>query len=306
MLETLLTAPASAAPAESVAAWWPRHRAIAAQWPTPIEQAIAGGYCADRLGWAFASGYQAALRALAPGLPNAAICALCVTEAGGNHPRAIRTTLRAAGGGFVLNGAKRWTTLGPEGSVFLVAAREAEAPGERPRLRLARVASDLPGVQVEPMPSTRFVPEVPHAQLRFENVALYAGDVLPGDGYDDYVKPFRTAEDTHVHAAALAYLVREARRLGWPRGWTERAVANLQALAGIAALERSAAATHIALAGALAAGAALIAETGPFWSGAGADPAAARWSRDRPLLDVASQARAQRTERAWERLAPSA
>ena len=131
-------------------------------------------------------------------------------------------------------------------------------------------------------------------------------DDAPGDGYDDYVKPFRTVEDLHVHAAVIAYLVREARRLAWPSDWIERAAANLHTLRALAAEDASSPATHIALAGALAAGDGLLAEANAHWERTDADPAAGRWQRDRELFTVASAARAQRTVRAWERLKPGA
>lgn len=302
MVPQLRAARAVAVPCASVAEWWPRHRAIAAEHADPIHQAIVGGFVADRLAWAFASGYQAALRALFPDLPPDRICALCVTEDGGNAPRAIRAEIARAEAGRVLNGAKRWTTLGPEGALFLVAAREVEAGGERPRLRVARIPSNLPGVTVEPMPPARFVPEVPHAQLRFRDVVLPEASLLPGDGWDEYVKPFRTVEDIHVHAAVLAYLMREAARLSWPERWIERASALLAALTKISDMPHRHAETHVALAGALAIGAGLVDETEAFWRASATDPAALRWQRDRELLQVAAQARAERTRRAWERL----
>lgn len=56
MLPQLPSSQAGAKPCESVADWWPRHRAIAAEHPDPIHQAIVGGFVADRVGWAFASG----------------------------------------------------------------------------------------------------------------------------------------------------------------------------------------------------------------------------------------------------------
>ena len=117
MLPQLSASQAAAAPCESVAQWWQRHRAIAAEQPDPIHQAIVGGFVADRVGWAFASGYQAALRALFPDAPGDRICALCVTEADGNSPKAIKSSLTRAGNEWVLNGAKRWTTLGPDGAL---------------------------------------------------------------------------------------------------------------------------------------------------------------------------------------------
>jgi len=301
----LLKASAGARECPDVAAWWPRHRAIAAVWRNPMDCAIAGGFAADRVGWAFASGYQAALHALFPGAPEDRIAALCVTEADGNSPKAIQCSLRRHGNGWLLNGTKRWTTLGPEDALFFVAARDAAASGERAVIRIARVASDAPGVTVQPMPATRFVPEVPHAQLRFENVRLAGDALLPGDGYDDYVKRFRTVEDLHVNAAVVAYLVREARRLAWPVAWIERALAALHALRALAGEDASAPAAHVALAGSLTWTATLVGESESFWSLAAGDPARERWTRDRELLGVAGGARAQRTMRAWERLRPA-
>jgi hypothetical protein len=72
--------------------WWAATERASA-WPHSIDRAIAGGVRADRLGFAFAGGYAAALAALVPGLTG--IAALCATEEGGAHPRAIHTRLEA-------------------------------------------------------------------------------------------------------------------------------------------------------------------------------------------------------------------
>lgn len=300
MLPQLSASQAVAAPCESVAAWWPRHRRIAAEHPGTIEQAIVGGFVADRVGWAFASGYQAALHALFPDAPQDRLCALCVTEADGNSPKAIKSTLKGGAEGWCLNGSKRWATLGPDGSLFFVAARDEAASNERPAIRIARVSSNAPGLKIQSMPETRFVPEVPHAQLQFDNAKVDA--LLPGDGYDLYVKPFRTVEDIHVQAAVLAYLMREAQRLAWPGPWIERLSALLAALSTLSNMPPSNAETHIGLAGALRISAGLIEEAESFWLQSATDPAAMRWQRDRELLNVASKARELRAQRAWERL----
>jgi alkylation response protein AidB-like acyl-CoA dehydrogenase len=302
MLPQLPAAQAAAKPCERVADWWPRHRAIAAEHPGTIQQAIVGGFVADRVGWAFASGYQAALRALFPTAPADKLCALCVTEADGNGPKAIRSSLRAADDAWILNGAKKWTTLGPEGSLFFVAARDEAASGDRPHIRIALVPSEAAGLAIQKMPDTRFVPEVPHAQLQFDNVK--ATTLLPGDGYDLYVKPFRTVEDIHVQAAILAYLMREAQRLAWPEPWIERLSALLAALSTLADMPPAQPETHVALAGALRISAALVEEADALWLKSATDPAALRWQRDRELLRVAGQARELRTRRAWEKLRP--
>jgi hypothetical protein len=293
---------AQAVPCESVSEWWPRYRSIAAEYPATICQAIVGGFAADRVGWAFASGYQAALHALFPDAPDDRICALCVTEADGNSPKAIRSSLRRSGDGWILNGSKRWTTLGPDGSLFFVAARDEAASMERPAVKVIKILPGSPGLSIQVMPPTKFVPEVPHAQLKFENLKIADTAILSGDGYTKYVKPFRTVEDIHVNAAIVSYLSREAHRLDWPKNWIERAAALLASLQELSRANPSVPETHVTLAGALAIGGGLISETDAFWEAAASDPAAERWQRDRELLKVASSARELRTTRAWERL----
>lgn len=304
-LEPLLTGPVDAPVCTSVSGWWPRHRALAASQRRSIDVAILGGAAADRVAWAFGSAFQAALRALVAGLEDDRLAALCITEKQGNAPRDLQTTLRRDGDSVVIDGAKHWATLGPDGALFLVAARDVEASTEaRPALRLVRVPAGTPGLHIDTMPPTAFVPEIPHARLRFENLRLPAGSVVDGDAYVLHVKPFRTIEDLHVHAAVLAYLVREARRLGWPHEWTGRAIANLLAFDAIAGMDPTASSTHVALAGALADGDRLAHEADAHWQASSDRDAAARWQRDRALMGIASKPRAARAQRAWERLSP--
>lgn len=304
MIERLLSGPIVAEPCDGVAQWWPRHRELGVSGNDQFGHAIAGGLAADRVGWAFASGYQAALHALFPDAPDDLICALCVTEAEGNSPRAIKSSLRKDGNGWLLSGAKRWTTLGPEGSIFFVAARDEAASGERAAIKIVTVMSDSAGLKIEVMPETKFVPEVPHARLQFENLKIPQTAILSGDGYAIYVKPFRTVEDIYVNSAILAYLAREARRLAWPRDWLERCIATLVSLQGLGARSPASPATHIALAGTLAVVAELASRADELWERTSTDAAAVRWKRDRALFGVAAAARLARTERAWQELAP--
>lgn len=308
--EALATPPVPVVPTEDVAHWWPAHRALAARHRAPFALSVAGGLAADRVGWAFASGYQAALRAMVPGLADDLLAAFCVTEETGNRPRDIRTTFRDVGNGLLaIDGAKRWSTLGPESALLLVVGQVAasgDAPDARSTLRVAPVPAQAPGVGIDPMPPTAFVPEVAHARIRLDGVRVPADSLLPGDGYDRYVKPFRTIEDTHINAALLAWLLREARVRGWPASFAERVAALLAAFGQISSMDPSAPACHVMLTGALAWAGQLYEEAGPLWAEAGDDPAAARWRRDAALFGVASGARSQRAARAWERLAVGA
>ena len=254
---------------------------------------------------ALAAGYQTALRAMVPALGDG-IVTFCATEEGGNHPRAIATTLTAgARGGPRLRGAKRWSTMGPLADRLLVVASEGTREDGRARLRLVQVDRSASGVGIRSMPATRFVPEVPHAEIDLVDVPVDAADVLPGDGYARYVKPFRTVEDVHIHGALLGYVVSVARRHAFPREAVERLVASVLATRALAALDPAEAETHVALAGLLAQDARLLEDLGSAW-GRVADDERQRWERDRALFGVAGQLRERRRERAWETLSREA
>lgn len=289
---------------DDLASWWALWQSLGPALHGTAALAISAGFAADRVGWAFAGGYQAALRALLPELPHDTLAALCVTEAQGNRPRDIRTTITPQpDGGLRIDGHKRWTTLGPAGTLLLVVGVMAQ-PGDasRPLLRVARVPVPSPGLVLQPMPPTRFVPEVPHAEVLLQGLQLPADALLPGDGYDSCVKPFRTLEDLHVTLAVLAYLLREARARQWPAAFAEQVVATLALLSALAAEDLRSASTHVALAGALHVAHRLYAEVQALWSAAADDEAARRWQRDAALFEVAGSARRQRAQRAWQRL----
>jgi alkylation response protein AidB-like acyl-CoA dehydrogenase len=148
---------AAPANAETLAEWWAATASARAAWPSTIERAVVGGALADRIGFAFAGGYAEALRALVPDLRG--ITALCATEQGGNHPRAIQTTFTRG----VLNGRKTWATAATAASSLLVVASVGRHDGKN-QLRVVRVATDAPGVRMHAT-SAAFVPEIPHAEV---------------------------------------------------------------------------------------------------------------------------------------------
>ena len=118
VVRALLTDAADASLASAVAL--ERHGARA--WEDTVERAAVGGLAACCVGWAFACGYEAALARLDPeATRDGSLAALCATEEGGGHPRAIRTTLTPSSGRYALTGRKAWVTLGAEAAVLLVA-----------------------------------------------------------------------------------------------------------------------------------------------------------------------------------------
>lgn len=289
--------------ADDLAAWWSRVLADERPAAPTIDRAILAGFRGDRCAGAFVGGYQAALRRLVPeGLPSHAIVSLCVTEPAGNSAKAIDARLTADDRGYRLSGEKRWSTMAPLARLLLVAAHEGLDGDGRKRFKLVRVDADAPGLTIRPMPPTKFVPEVPHAELELRDVAVSGDALLPGDGYAQYVKRFRTIEDTHIKAAVLAYVLAVARRFHFPAAAMEELAAALVTMRTLALLDPDAAATHVALAGALARDARLLARLEDDWDRV--EPAErARWRRDSAMFGaVAGHIREARRARAWQRL----
>jgi acyl-CoA dehydrogenase len=283
-------------------AWWDATAGTRDEWSHTVERALVGGVCADRMGFAFASGYAEALRSLAPAALSG-ITALCATEEGGNHPRAIQTRLTPAGPGqYTLSGRKKWATVASEASALLVVASAGVGADGKNQLRVVRVAADAPGVSLHST-AAPFVPEIPHAEVELEGVTVTDADILPGDGYDDYLKPFRTVEDIHVHAAVIGYLIGVARRHDFPRELVQSLAALAMTTRALADADVKSPATHVALAGLIDHTSRAVTDVEQRWTTA-PDEEWKWWQRDRPLLQVAGKARAARRERAWEAFTP--
>jgi hypothetical protein len=156
-------------------------------------------------------------------------------------------------------------------------------------------------VRFEAQPELPFVPEVPHASVHLHDVEVAEADVVPGDGYAEALKPFRTLEDLHVHGALLGLLVSVARRSGWPQASVEHLLALVTSALALGDLNPRAPSTHLALAGLLTRTTAFLDEAQPWWALVEPDEAR-RFERDRPLLNVAGKAREGRRQKAWASL----
>jgi alkylation response protein AidB-like acyl-CoA dehydrogenase len=279
-----------------------RVRELAGLFDATFDRAVAGGLDADRVAYAFGAGYEAALARLLPGLATPGVRVLCVTEAKGGHPRAIEARLEPRpDGSFVLDGKKRWSTFGPLADELLVVATTGTDEAGRNRLRLARVDARRPGVVVSEMPPTPFAPELPHAEVAFRGVAVGADEVLEGDAYERFVKPFRTIEDLHVLGALAGHVAGIARAHAGADEVFEDALAVVGSLRALAPEDPLALETHLALAGAIRQVQRLVARVDGCW-GPGDEESRARWERDRALLGVAGGAREKRRESAWKAL----
>lgn len=288
-------------PMHTLADWKRMSDHFGAGWSEPIDRAIIGGWYADRLSYAFMSGYQAALRRLVPSLPWDVFAALCVTEADGNSPRDIHTQLATHDDDpsfCVLNGTKTFVTGGDTAQLLLVAASEGRTEDGKNRIRLVIVKRDTQGVHISHASELHFLPEVQHSRVDFDNVQVRRAQIFPGDGYTRYLKPFRTLEDIHVFAAALAHIYHVARIYEWPAVIKEDLISQLVALRALALSPSEHPSVHIALGGLLRQAKGLLARLDDYWPQTTED-IFTRWERDKCLFDVAESLRERRLQAAW-------
>ncbi|MBI9085113.1 MAG: acyl-CoA dehydrogenase family protein [Desulfobacterales bacterium] len=301
VIQWMLTRPATPdiAPQATLLDWQQRFDPAARQWIATLDRAMVGGFVADRLAWTLAAGYREALKCLVPGLPAGIPAALCVTESGGNHPRAIETRLDPLDHGWELNGAKTFITGADAARILVVAATTGKGDNGRPRLRMVRLPTDAHGVTVTAMPDLPFVPEIIHGTLALKHIRVKPEWVLPGDGYLTYIKPFRTIEDMHVMGAVMGYLTRTALAVPWPMALRSELFALMAALVGLSSTDPLDPLVHIVLGGLWSHLEGWVERTAPLWNET--DPETRqRWIRDLPLLSVAQTARTRRLETAWQ------
>lgn len=268
--------------------WYARLLARLGGTPQPFDLALVGGLQAATPGLAFLAGYQAALRMLWPAAPWTA-GALCVTENRSTRSADMNTRIE----GLQISGRKDFVTAA-EGADWLLVAARAEDDGQTPRLALGVVRQGAPGVRIEALPALPLMPDIGHARLHLDQAQC---ERLAGDGWDDYVKPFRTLEDVYVLTAVSAWLFGIGRESGWPGALLLRLQALLAGCAEVARQAPNAPTTHLLLAGLFAEQQALagdleaaLAIGAPHW--------ADLWQRDKGLLRIAETARAKRLEKA--------
>ena len=256
--------------------------------PAPLQLTMLGGRLAATPGLAFIAGYQGALRALWPAAPWT-LGALCVTENRSTRPADMSTRISA----LSLDGRKDFVTAAEAADWLLVAARE-ETAGAPVQLALGVVRNGAPGVRIETLPALPLMPEISHGRLHLQGAQC---ERLAGDGWDDYVKPFRTLEDTHVLAALTAWLFGVGQESAWPQALQLRLLGLLAGCAEVARQCPSAAGSHVMLAGLFAQFDSLRPDLDNAFA-AGDAHWAQLWQRDQGLLAIAGSARSKRLQKA--------
>ena len=248
--------------------------------------------------YAFAAGYQCALCSMIPSLDITQRYAFCVTEEAGNSAKVIETSLQAKDDHFLLSGHKKFITGADQATQLLIVANSGVGEDGRKKLKLVNVEKSSGGIELEIMQGLPFIPELSHGRLTFDNLVVQPEQILAGDAYEEYVKPFRTVEDIHVYASVLGYLVGIAKRNDWPQEILEKLLGLLIGFQAVANTHPKLSGGHIALGGLFTLAKQLIDEIQPLIEQL-PEELKTIWERDKVLLTVALKAREKRLENAW-------
>ncbi|HBC57227.1 MAG TPA: hypothetical protein DCZ03_08695 [Gammaproteobacteria bacterium] len=194
-------------------------------WADTADFAVIGGFHAPSAAYVFAVGYQMAVHRLIPQISFDKFYAFCVAEQQGGHPSKITTRLAPATDvagdttKWQLIGEKTFVTGGEKADILLVAATVGKGEDGRNQLQMVLVKQPTQGLIMSPFKLPIDLPmmqEIGHGRALLDKVIVGESDILPGDAYTTYIKPFRTAEDLHILAAFAGDLFRNGIRYQWP------------------------------------------------------------------------------------------
>lgn len=214
----------------------------------------------------------------------------------------VTTALEVRNRILQLHGQKSWALTCIEDLTLLVLARRSNGPEKGPgSLVMVRLPSNTVGVCWGASRPQAVVPELAHSEVRFDAVRLTPEQLVTGDGYAEYAKPFRVLEDVFVTGSTLAYLLAEAQSGGWPTTWCQRCIAAIAMLHACAGLDPRDTHAHILVAGSLSFEGDVIQASESNWR-AKQVVAHSRWQRDRPILSQGKEARRLRAMGSWVRI----
>jgi acyl-CoA dehydrogenase len=270
----------------------------------PVDRAIGLGFMSEQMAYAFSSGFYAALQELLPFLKPDCAAAFCVSEEGGNHPGMIKARIdsitdgKNIGVGWKITGYKSFVTGADKAELLFVAVSAGFDSAGKNKIQLVRLDKAAEGVTIKPLKQLPFIPEIAHAGVQLNEVVVSDDQILPGDGYADYVKPFRILEDMHVSAAILGYLYRQAVDYDWSGFARERLISLMLLIKQLTGMNTDSSQLAICFAGFQQQMGRLLKDLHVCWESVGGNKKEA-WFRDVKLLGIAEKAREKRLEKAW-------
>ncbi|MFT6836355.1 MAG: acyl-CoA dehydrogenase [Francisellaceae bacterium] len=173
---------------------------LSSDYESPLLTVLSVALRVTSIGQAFSVGYRGALQCLLPSLDTRKWAAFCVSEISGVRPKNLTTKVSPTG---VLTGSKSFVSMANSAEQLIVVAVSSNN-GDRPVLKAVLV--NLPDKKVKQilMPPMNMMPDVKHGGIELEGAV---GEILPGDGHNDYNKRFRTIEDAHLLTAFIGLIL---------------------------------------------------------------------------------------------------
>ncbi len=289
----------------SLQEWKEIHDNNSRSWKEPIDRAISSGSLADRTAYAFIAGFRSALQQLFPSQPIDKLTAFCISEEGGNHPKFIKSSLEktdlTSGNETLwkLNGRKKFITCASIADSLYVAASTGIDANGRNQIKLVLLNRNSAGIEITPMEKLPFIPEINHGIVELKDVEIKDSQIIHGDAYALYVKPFRIIEDIHVNAALMGYIFRIACLFSWPRAIIERILSIIVCIRVVAMANPESADIHILFSGAQRTVDQLMQDIVPLWDQTTKE-IKSNWNRDVAIMSIGEKARILRPETAWK------
>ena len=281
--------------------WKTNAHEIAGCFVKPADRAVGLGFTADKIAFAFLSGFHTALESLLPFLKVDQAAAFCISEKEGNHPQQIKTSISKETQDeklWRLNGVKTFVTCATKADVLFIAVSAGVDESGRNKLRLVQIDSKSKGVSIESLKPLGFIPEIDHGCVQLDGVIIDDHQILPGDGYTKYIKPFRILEEMHVSAALLGYICRKSFQHKWSTVIRERVISLIVLIQQLLAMDPASSSLHIAFAGFQQQMNTLMGDLLPCWEAVGQEQKN-EWLRDIQVFSIAETARKKRLIKAW-------
>ncbi|NMN93934.1 acyl-CoA dehydrogenase family protein [Antrihabitans stalactiti] len=133
------------------------------------------------------------------------VASFALTEDGaGSNPAGLRTTAKADGDGWILDGSKRFITNATEAGLFVVFARTDPKPPSGNGIAVFLVPSGLAGIEVGAKDAKMGQEGSRTADVTFNHVRIGPDSLVGGDGDVGYRAAMTSLARGRIHIAALS------------------------------------------------------------------------------------------------------
>ncbi|PXW31892.1 UNVERIFIED_CONTAM: acyl-CoA dehydrogenase [Williamsia faeni] len=141
-----------------------------------------------------------------PGIASGDVVAsFALTEPGaGSNPAGLKTTARADGDGWIIDGGKRFITNAPNANLFVVFARISPAPDTGNGIAVFLVPASVEGIEVGPKDAKMGQEGASTAEVNFNGVRVGPEALVGGNADVGYRAAMTSLARGRVHIAALA------------------------------------------------------------------------------------------------------